>query len=242
MFGELTTNGITSITFQYHDDNDYNDYSDGKTYTLQGDRYVVEEQSLTNGNLHPRLLRGPREIDTAAVHALLHRVIHPNYQRPTGADLPFTAADFTQCRKDILSYKQFVARKQHKEDEPRPVFQFHQNNIDFDRLIALVDSIPTVDSLTLETVMWDHSLEFYSDSRKTITITLKDSQNNMLEITQEYSGQNSLCLTWFLEIRGVSTRSVDADINRFIQTYCPSLLPKPNDVNFLHTLVKTMYR
>jgi len=90
--------------------------------------------------------------------------------------------------------------------------------------------------------MWDHSFEFYSDARKTITITLKDSQNNMLEISQEYSGQNSLCLTWFLEIRGVSTTSVDADINRFIQTYCPSLLPKPNDVNFLHALVKTMYR
>lgn len=246
LFAKLETNGVTSITFSQGSQGCFHGYSQDLVYTLQGTQYILTEQTSDDEEVKP-IKPGAREIDAAVVDALLHRIIRPDPKRVTVHDLGFTTADFVRCKKDIRHYQQGETSKKKKKKSSRfedtdDRFFFNKNKLDFDRLVALVDSIPVVDSLTLEHALLEQARQFISTTSNWIKIELKDNQNNILEITHRYYSVNSFCLPWKLEIRNATTTSMDLEITRFMQTYCPGLIPGSNKVPLLHSLVRMMYK
>lgn len=242
MLARLKTNDITSITFRRGSSGCFHHYEQEIIYTLQSDDYQLKEQTSHGSEHGPALHASTRKIDGAAVRAFADHIIHFYPKRATVNDLGLSAADLATCKKNIWDFQR---RKQKGEAEyfrdVDTTFSIREENVDFDRLVTLVDRIAIMDSLTLETALQEQANRDISTTSYWVKIELQDKQNNVLEITHRYYHASPFCVPWQLTMRGAKKESMDLAITRFIQTYCPALIPSNNKVPFLHTLVKQMY-
>jgi hypothetical protein len=240
VLAQIDVNNITSIRFSKQSTGCFHGYESEVLYTLRGDHYQLESKTPYDTVRLFTLLPGPSNIDTAAAHAFARHVIQHNATQPTLGDLKLSAADFTQCKKDIIEFKQRKNKRDPDYDD-FPRFSFDKEHIDYDRLVALVDRIDQVDPPTLKAALWEQGIRFHSTTSELIKIELTDRNNNVLEMTHHYYSTNPFSLPWQLTMRGAKTESMDWEITRFVQTYCPHLIPSTNKVPLLHTLVKKMY-
>lgn len=148
---------------------------------------------------------------------------------------------YASATKDILAFKTSLESKENKNDNKnKGAFNFHRNNIDFDRLLRLVDSVKYIDPTLL-----NHTLTFLSDIYSTTTnsktIEFVNNENEVLTITSHYYEPNAFYLPWKVQLNGRKISTIDMNIYRFVKRVYPSFLAGPEKVEVLHALVKAMY-
>jgi hypothetical protein len=157
-------------------------------------------------------------------------------------DLGFSENDYAQCRKDILAFKERLSKNGSKRDRIREDgFVFPRNNLDFDRLLKLVDSIKYLDSNMVFAFMMNFE-RYFSTTTNWEKMEFVNYDNEVLSITNTYSGfPNSFHFPWTITLNGYTITSIDMSINRFIEKVYPSFLDSPGKVKVLHALVKALY-
>lgn len=167
----------------------------------------------------------------------------PALYNPTHAttieDLGFSESDYKQCKKDILEFQQRLSKNNKKSREGD--FTFYRNNLDFDRLLNLVDSVKYLDTNRVFAFLMNFD-RFFSTTTNWKTIEIVNNNNEVLSVTYSYSGfPNAFHFPWQVSLNGYSTVSIDININRFIEKVYPSFLSGTGKVKVLHELVKLLY-
>ncbi|MCS3797793.1 WD40/YVTN/BNR-like repeat-containing protein [Niastella sp. OAS944] len=209
-------------------------------YTNMGDEFggAIESGGTVNGKGMPdnedRI--GVRDVaDFANLIPALYNPVHAT----TIEDLGFSESDYKQCKKDILEFQQRLSKdnKKSREDD----FTFYRNNLDFDRLLNLVDSIKYLDTNRVFAFLMGFD-RFFSTTTNWKTIELVNNDNEVLSVSYTYSSfPNVFHFPWQVSLNGYSTVSIDININRFIEKVYPSFLPGSGKVKVLHELVKRLY-
>jgi hypothetical protein len=152
------------------------------------------------------------------------------------SDLAFSPSDYEQCKKDIIAFRESVLNGKNKGKG----FQFPRNNLDFDRLISLVDSIPHLSPGRLKAYFMQTDINL-STTSNWVTIELVNARNEVLSISSSFYTPPPFYLPWAVSLNGLNVSSTSMTITRFIHQEYSGFLRQPDKVTLLHDLVKWLY-
>lgn len=209
-------------------------------YTNLGDEFggAIESGGTVNGKGMPDSEDRINVKDVADFANLIPALYNPT-RATTMEDLGFSEKDYKQCKKDILEFQQRILKnnKKSREDD----FTFYRNNLNFNRLLNLVDSIKYLDTNKVFAFLMEFN-GFFSTTTNWKTVELVNNDNEVLSVSNTYSGfPNAFHFPWQVSLNGYTTVSIDININRFIEKVYPSFLPGSGKVKVLHELVKRLY-
>jgi len=162
-----------------------------------------------------------------------------SYEHLTTIDeLGFTQNDYTKLKNDILIFKQYIETANKKEKEPD--FVFYKNNLDFNKLLRLVDNLPTTPPEILNICFSNNDFVFNDTTNWTIFQCI-NSKNEILNISYHDYYNNGILLPWVLNLNGQNTQCSDFAINRFLNTVYPEFVEMKNNYRILYKLIKEIY-
>jgi hypothetical protein len=217
------------------------------TYSKKPDGFGSPIEQNVGGKHSEQLPEAEDEISVTAVNDFLKEMpaFFQSYQMSSIEDLGFTENDYQQCKKDILAFKQSLedpgkAPKKKNNNGKTTAFHFAENNLDFDRLLNLVDSIKHIDAGRLNSILGSLS-EVWSTTTNSTSFTLVNNKGEELSFSSNYFEPNPYYFPWTVSLNGCITFSTSMTINNFIREIYPNLLDEKNKVAVLHTIVKRLY-
>lgn len=239
--------GISQIKFNRGSRGCFHSYEDILTYSRKNNEFGFAVERNTGSKHGEQLPANEDEISFAAVNNFLKKIpaFFETFQMSSVRDLGFTEADYQQCKKDILEFKRLVELPEAKSKRKRDyreiaAFHFERNNLDFDRLLNLVDSVRYIDTARLNTILLNLS-EMWSTTTDFTGFTLVNNNNEELTFASNYYEPNPFYFPWSISLNGCVVGSTSMVINNFIKEVYPNFLDEKNKVAVLHTIVKRLY-
>ncbi|AEW02113.1 hypothetical protein A4D02_08850 [Niastella koreensis] len=212
---------------------------------------VIEFESINGKFVRTRL-------DTAALNGILMPKEIPDtlsYQKVTtfGEQIPelyqkqlsfdelgFTPADYDSCKKHILQFKAMLDSNKSEKELRNCPFSFNINNLDFSKLLSLVDRIGKISPAAMNDFLHRHN--YASTDEDYINIELINGEGKALLIHYlYYEGRQPYFFAWWLELNGLHADCAAIEINRFLNDVFPNFLKNNEKVDLLQELVKFVY-
>ncbi|NIG52052.1 hypothetical protein [Chitinophaga sp. Cy-1792] len=216
----------------------FHSFSDNLEYEKDGNDFVLAD-NVSKGTRHTNDQKTDVEIINANdVDRLVKAICNDNGAMPGIADIKFTQKEYAQCKKDI---SEFNRKRDYSEKRGAATFYMEENNLDFAKLISLVDSIATLDDATLgKTIM--RGAEGWSTTTNWTAITLVNDAGEMITIQHAYyEAPNAMFLPCRLSFNGEGIVSTTPEIARFLYQNCPSLIKEKSRMQLMHNIVKDLY-
>jgi hypothetical protein len=233
--------GISKIIFSRGSQGCYHHYEGQAAYQSAASAFLRQKPANSGKNESNGVAQLPESPLSLERHEVLQFTqklpqLFDGSHRTSIDDLSFSPSDYEQCKKDIRSFQQSVQNGKVEEEG----FSFYRNNLDFDRLVSLVDSIRYLSPRQLE-AFFTRDANYWSTTTNRIEIQLVNGRNEVLSIRNEYSKAPYFYFPWTVSLNGVNAFSTDMDIHRFLQQVYPGFVYQPGKVMLLHDLVKWLY-
>jgi len=181
MVEEFCEAGISQIVFNRGSRGCFHYFEDVLTYSRKGAGFGYAVERNTGNKHEEQLAENDDEISGPAVHDFLQKVpaFFQAIQMSSIKDLGFTEEDYEQCKKDIRQFRQFIEKgkpAKRGRGEEKTSFHFERNNLDFDRLLNLVDSVKFIDTARLNSILF-HLSEMWSTTTDFTGFTLINNRN-----------------------------------------------------------------
>lgn len=237
LLADFCKHAITRVSFSTGYSNCDGNGSDAIIYNTRNKREFVLSKIDTGKIQYPstKLKAEKTTINKKNVTKFLNEICLHYDKQPVLKDIGFTENDYQQCKTDIKNAQHTKYRNFQQKG-----FYFDKKNLNYDRLITLVDSIKNMDSITL-----NHALS-HLDS-KTLNLTywitagFTNDVGSRLSISCQYFEPNALYIPWELNIDDAVVIATAPAILSFFKDNCPSLLAEQNKVPILYELVKYLY-
>lgn len=246
MLERFCAKGIKTIVFSSGADRAHHHVysSDTMVYELRNDRFVLARK-VHEGQMFVNLRNEPGEIDNKVVDEFVKTIPAIYKKQATIDDLGFTSEEYDSCRKNILAFQKYiegnpVLPSYHEyEGEEEGTFRFFVNNLDFDKLIALVDSVKAIKPDVIS--KYFYSSQYYKNNNS-LQFVLVNNNNEELEIKASNSSYYTpYCFPWYISLNGSHMPNRTIEINRFLKAIYPEFLVRAGKVRILQFLVKQLY-
>lgn len=240
----FSTKEIKKIIFSKGNSGCFSYYSNDMEYEWKGGSFVLTKKNTDDNGLFSYFKDSANEISKQTVSEFVKKFPGIYKSQATVNDLGFTQKEYDECKRDILAYKMFLEsgpdEKRASEHEKEGAFYISVNNLDFNKLIALVDSVKTVDQQVLNNYLASPGL--WSTSRKWVNITLVNEDNEELEIEHMSSKPTAFYFPWRITLNGVTSTTMSIEVNRFLNSVFPDFLDCKDRVAVMQGIVKELYR
>jgi hypothetical protein len=239
MVDEFCKAGMDKLIFSAGSQGCFHSYSDKITYYNKNGIFEggIEESS---GTTHQEgLADNDAEISGQTVTDFVSKIpsLFDTANFASVDDLGFTEKEYEQCKKDILDFKASIrVTKNDKETK----FFFNRNNLNFDRLVGLVDSIKYLDVKRLNRVLFNLS-EMWSTTTNSKEIQFINNKNETLSIICRYYEPNAFDFPWLVTLNGYSVATTNIEVNKFLRKAYPAFSTENDRVKILYRLVKNLY-
>jgi len=230
--------GIKEIRFNSGSQGCFHGYSNELVYTNKNGVFVSQGVESTGSKHSTTLADNDEEIEEHIIKDFVKKIpgLFSKENLASIDDLAFTEIEYEQCKKDILDFKKSLVSAKKKETK----FYLNKNNIDFTKLISLVDSVKFLDKKRLNEALFNLT-EFWSTTNFWNKFELVNSKNEVLSITSSYYTSNAFYFPWAVRLNGYSITTTNIEINKFLNEVYPSFLSDKDRVEILHTLAKKLY-
>jgi hypothetical protein len=236
--------GISKMTFSSGSQGCFHSYSDQLDYINVG-RVFGHQIEVSSGSKHPSVLpENDEEIEERDVIDFVKKIpsLFDLSKVTSIGDLAFTEKEYQQCKDDIVDFKASLEsqeiKKRRKENNTK--FYFLRNNIDFNRLLTMVDSIKYLDKERLNNMLFNLS-DLWSTTTNWKQFQLINNKNEVMTIVSRYYEPNAFYFPWQVTLNGYSVATTNIEINNFLKKVYPAFLGKGDRVAVLHTLVRKLY-
>jgi len=237
MITDFCSTGIKKIIFSKGSSGCFHSYSDDLVYTNENEEYKVEDK-YSEGSTHTLdLPENEDTIDKDLVDDFIKKIPIIINKMATIDELGFTEKDYSKCKQDILEFQHSLNSK--KKDK-QTSFNFSRNNLDFPRLVSVVDSIKLIEPEKLNAILFNLN-EIVSTTTSWVKIEMVNDKNEVLDITNNYYEPNAFYFPWIISFGGYTSINSSIEINHFLGKAYPSLIRNGDKVNVLHELVKRLY-
>lgn len=236
LFSEYGKHKITEMTFEVGSQGCFHNDKNTATYRRTKGEYKLDAKIIEEKRIG--LSDAPESIDAEHMQALMDHLPHLLTSRPSINDLNIGEEEYEQCRRDIIRFRSYISRKRKSEKEP--AFYMTANNIDFDRLLALVDTIKTLETDKLN-MMLGNLESYWSTTTNWRGVEFINAAGQKLMIINRSFQANSLLFPWTVQLNGYSINVNSIAVTNFIKSTYPGLIGKNNRVDILHQLVKQLY-
>lgn len=238
---EFAHSRISRIIFSQGSRGCFHNYADQLIFTNLGDSFGGDMEISHDTQKGKGMPANDRRIPTPTVDSFVRNTpyLFKNYHKVTIDELGFTPQDYAQCREDIRAFQSSLQQSGKKKTET--AFSFPRNNLDFDRLLALVDSVKTIEPGVLSSVLIKINNAMWSTTTNWKKLELVNDKNERLTLSSEYYIPNAFYSPWIINLNGIGVASPGTPIIRFIEKTYPAFLEKLDKVQVLHYLVKQLY-
>lgn len=230
---------IEKIIFSQTSSGCFHSYRDEIAYTRNQESFE-NEGPVSKGSDHKASLAEYREdIEARLVDDFISKVpqLFDKKRLLTVSELQFTQDELEQCRKDIVDFRAAV---QSGKKDKRTAFTLARNNINFERLIELVDSVQHISPQQLDYSLRNLS-EMYSTTSYSSGFKLVNVAGATLYIYHRYCEPNAFNFPWTIDLNGYRFQVNQLTINHFLEKVYPGFLNEQNRIAVLHTLVRHLY-
>jgi len=154
-------------------------------------------------------------------------------------DLNFTNTEYERCKKDILEFRTSLLN-QNKKRKKETAFNFNRNNLDFDKLLNMVDSIKQIRPEILTSILAEMD-GILSTTTNWTRIQFVNNENEVLTISSYYYNPNAFYFPWVVQLNGYTVQSTNIEINRFVQSAYPNFLENGKRIEILHRIARELY-
>ncbi|NLR63036.1 hypothetical protein HGH92_01840 [Chitinophaga varians] len=216
----------------------FHGYSDNLEYERDGKEFVLMDNNA-QGTEHTRRMASSVEVIAKdEVDRLVKAVCNDPQKLPVMTELGFTQKDYEQCKKDIQA---FNVNRRVKGRPGSTSFYIEENNVDFNKLISLVDSIQSLDSAAIGKILLN-SEHMFSTTTNWMSVTLVNDNDEVLRIAYSYYEQpNAMRLPCVLSFDEETMVAFTPEITRFMDKNCPALMKDKNRMPLLYDMVKYLY-
>jgi hypothetical protein len=241
MLEAFCKSGIHTLIFSKGSQGCFHIFWDEMIYEQRNGEFQLAGKKA-NGTKHTSLLTdNGDEIDQQMVEEFV-KGLPAIYQKQASVDeLGFTQEEYDACKRNILKFKRSLEDKSDAKEEKEGSFTMHGNKLNFEKLIALVDSIKTLDKNVLNKYLL-FSSDIVSTSSFWVKIILVNTKNERLIINNNYYRPNAFYFPWQIELNSSKSTNTAIEINKFVAAVYPDFLGTTNKVELLHQLVKSLYR
>ncbi|MBO9730343.1 MAG: hypothetical protein J7623_17010 [Chitinophaga sp.] len=228
---------VSRLIFSIGSHGCFHQYSDNLEYEREGDEFVLTDKKSAGMN-HKNRMGTSKGIVPADEVTRLQKALCNDYSRmPRISDLGFTQQEYDQCKKDIQAFA--VDRK--VDGNPGKIgFYITGNNVDFNRLSLLVDSIETIDTAAIGEILQHAGL--VSTTVDWMAISLVSDNGEELHIRYHYfEDPNAMRLPCVLMFNDEVLRTFTPEIPRFLDRNCPALMKDKNRMPLLYAMVNYLY-
>ncbi|MBO9199322.1 MULTISPECIES: WD40/YVTN/BNR-like repeat-containing protein [Niastella] len=235
---------IQTIVFSKGSQGCFHYVSDKMEYVLEGGSFVLSQKSNPQKGQTVYLKDNADEIDQEAVQSFVKKIPAIYHDLITINDLKFTQNEYDACKRNILTFKTFLESNQGKKkvdrEEKEGTFTFYVNNLDFNKLIALVDSVKTIDQAVLYNYFMFSGL--WSTTSLWARVLLVNADNEVLEIKSTFYKPAAFYFPWVISVNGTTSATMSIEINKFLYSVFPGFLDAGKRVDIIQDLVKELYR
>jgi hypothetical protein len=239
MLEDFRSAGISKIVFSRGSQGCFHGYEDQLTYSHQNGTFDGEVE-VSSGSKHKETLpEGESEISEGSVADFIQKLpyLFDSTKNASIEDLGFSEQDYEQCKKDILAFQKGIGSKR---ENKKSGFYFTKNNLDFPRLINLVDSIKHIDNQSLNSILLEGS-GMWSTTTNWTQVELINNRGEILSISSRYYEPNAFYFPWMVSLKGYTRTTSSMEINNFVNKVYPGLLAGNSKVEVLHAIVKRFY-
>ena len=229
---------IVSIVFEKGSQGCFHNYADDLVYKRnENNEFEISNEGSKKSN-HRDLLFGYDETISKNTIDNFSRIIPSLFNKQIViGDLEFNDNDYKRCKSDILSFKKAIERN---EKDGKTPFWMNQNNLDFTRLINLVDSVKYLDSATLNKIL-NIPAGNWSTTTNWAKIKFVNSAGNTLEVQNQFYDPSFNSYVWKIKLNGYEKSINTIEINRFIKNTYPSFIDSYQHRDLMNKIVKAIY-
>lgn len=239
---EFAHSRISRLIFSQGSRGCFHNYADQLVFTNLGDNFGGDMEISHDTKNGKGMPANNRRIQASTVDSFARTTpyLFDNDSRVTIDELGFTVQDYEQCRQDIRAFQSSLQQSGKKKKET--AFSFPRNNLDFDRLLSLVDSVKIIEPAVLWALLIKINNAMWSTTTNWKKIELVNDKNETLTLTSEYYIPNVFYSPWIITLNGITVVSPGIPIIRFVEKTYPAFLEKLDKVQVLHYLVKELYK
>lgn len=243
MIADFSGAGIKKIIISKASEGDFYYYKNAVSFEKINGKFVrVKLDTVTRDGIMLLPKKIPDTLNYQKVTAF-GKHIPDLYQKKINFDeLGFTKADYDSCKKHILQFKAMLDGNKSAEELRKCPFTFNVNNLDFVKLLSLVDSIGRISPATIDDYLQGHHYNFSTDEDYIDIEMINTDGKGLLIHYLYYNGKQPFFFAWRIELNGLRSYSTDIEINRFFNDVFPDLLHKEGKVDLLQELVKFVYK
>ncbi len=242
LFDDFSIANITSIKLEKGTSGCFHHAVAELVYHLTETGFELEESKSAKDkdiNINPQ----PSNIPFGAAEALLKQLPTIFNGRTGFEELDFTEKDFQECKKQIAIFKTKVEKGTYSgrspRDEDEKAFEMQENNIDFERLFSLVDSVRYINKEQLhETLLANNMM---STTSFWINISFINKAGRQLAFRHTYYHPNAFYIPSTIYLDGLQSISTNTAIYKFIKAAAPGLGNKASRLPILYKLIRKLY-
>lgn len=242
LFDDFSIANITSIKLQKGTSGCFHHAVSAMVYNLTETGFELEESKISKDkdiNINPQ----PSNIPFSAAEILLQQLPTIFNGRTGFEELGFTEKDFQECKKQIALFKAKVEKGEYSSrstwDEDEKAFGMQENNIDFERLFSLVDSVRYISKEQLhETLLANNMM---STTSFWINISFINKAGKELVFWHGYYRPNAFYIPSTIYLDGLVCISTNMAIYKFIKTAAPGLGNNASRLPILYKLIRELY-
>ncbi len=231
---------VVKIDFELGSRGCFHYYADAATYVREGNAFVFKD-TTSKGVGHKQEIQGyPASFPAEVVDVFMQKLPSEAAVPPTIATMGITHKDYDQCRRDIRAFQAYVNAGKPDHGIGERGFRMAANNIDFDRLIALTDSIGSVPGAAIDSLLYRVS-DIGSTTTNWTAVYLTLANGKRISIKNNFYLPNSLHLPWTIDTDGWMGQKNVLAVNRLIESVYPGFLGRQGHADIVEAMVKYLY-
>jgi hypothetical protein len=234
---DFVADGIHSIVFIRGFGTCFGVGKENMIYTLQDNQFVLARRN-TEGSRQDIFSRNcPDTINQRKVAEFVQKIPAIYSKQMCVDEMRFSQEEYDTCNRNILKYKSLYEGGQKEGEYP---FTFEKGNLDFTKLITLVDSVKTINP---ELLNWYFITQKNNSTiHYRFTMKLVNNKGEELEIKNEDYYSNGFYCPWQINLNSLHSVSTAIEINRFIRDVYPGFLRNEKRIDLIQELAKLLYR
>jgi len=240
LLSDFCSHTVQKVIFDNGSQGCFHYYEDRVVYEREGDAFELTDET-SRGSAHKEYLKGyPDNFKAAIVDAFIHYLPVTFSTLPTIRTIGIEDHDYDKCRRDIQKFQKYVKSGKPQHDIEEKGFRLHKNNIDFDRLSLLTDSVIFMKPEIVDSLLYNTST-LWSTTANWKGIRFVSDNGSTLSIHNEYYEANSLHFPWTLSLNGFNISRNVVSVNQFINAVYPNFFEQNNHSDIVEHFVKFLY-
>jgi len=241
LLADFCKNKVEKIIFETGSQGCFHYYANNISFERDDNTFVFAGNGAKGSGYNKGLTNYPDEFPAAAADSFIKKLPVLINQLPSIQSTGITSKDVSMCRAQIIKFKNKVEKGTAKHDIEDKGFWLYKNNIDFNHLLSLPDSVVNLPPTIVDSLLNNPFYDMVSTTSDWVSIRFILEDGSVLLIANTFYNPNSLHFPWTITLKGLTITRNAIAVNQFVNNTYPAFIAHRDHTDIVEKLVKILY-